>query len=263
MTNKTTGHIEIILRTFLLGLLLLTALAPPPATAATELALTTSNDIISGEDDLYTAELGVRVGWGAGPTLLLGERIFTDRERGIRFDETYATVRATLPPVAGWHAEVGAGALHVGEGLAGGSLQNRVHRVVGSDPVDLRYPEHGRWFPSVSLAVERTFALRRGMAVIGRGEIEAVPGFRSLAQAELVGERTLTRHLTVRAGLGLLGTRVESRWLGDRLRELEPTLRLGIHFRRLALEWGHNLYGTATDHASIGYRIGLGGRGPE
>jgi hypothetical protein len=263
MRNKTTGRIRIWLRALALPALLPTALVSPPAAAATELALTTSNDIISGEDDLYTAELGVRVGWGEGPALLLGERIFTDRERGIRFDETYATVRATLPPVAGWHAEVGAGVLHVGEGLAGESLQNAVHRVVGSDRVELEYPEGDRWFPSVSLAVERVLAVRSGAALSGRGEIEAVPGFRSLAHAEVLAERSVGQHLTVRAGLGLLGTRVESRWLGDRLRELEPTVRLGVHFRRLALEWGHNLYGTATDHATIAYRVGLGGGGPE
>lgn len=259
MRNKTTGHIVIVLRILLI--LALAVTAPIATAAATELALTTSNDIISGEDDLYTAELGVRAGWGEGRSLSIGERIFTDRERGIRFDETYLAVGTVVPAPEGWHVEAGAGALHVGEGLAGASLQNAVHRVVGSDRVELAYPERGRWFPTASLEVERALRVRREAAVVARTAIDLAPGFRSLAHAEVVAERPFGRHLTVRAGLGLLGTHVETRWLGDRLRELEPTLRLGVRFRRVALEWGHNLYGTATGHATIAYQVGLGGGG--
>lgn len=259
MRSKTTGHIGILPRSLSIAILLIAAALAPAA--ATELALTTSNDIISGEDDLYTAELGVRAGWGEGRSLAVGERIFTDRERGVRFDETYVAVQTVAPSPEGWRVEVGAGALHVGEGLAGASLQNAVHRVVGSDRVDLEYPEHGRWFPTASLEVERSLRVRQGSAVAARAALDLAPGFRSLAHAEVIAERPLGRHLALRAGLGVLGTHVESRWLGDRLRELEPTVRLGVRFRRLAFEWGHNLYGTATGHATIAYRLGLGDGG--
>lgn len=256
MRSKTTGHLR--WRIAIASALALSVFAG--SAGAAEVELTTSNDIVSGEDDLYTAELGLGFGWGDGHALRLGERIFTDRERGVRFDESFAEVGFALPAARGWDIELGVGALHVGEGLGGESLQNEVHRAVGSDPVRLAYPEHDRWFPTAALTAQRTFPLRGKLALAARGELELAPGFRNRAHAELIAERPLGHDLAVLAGAGVLANDVETRLLGDRVRELEPTVRAGVAYRGFALEWGYSLYGTATGHATIAYRAGLGGR---
>lgn len=252
--NKTTGHIFI-------GILVLLAVATGPVAfeaRAAELELTTSNDIISGEDDLYTAEIGMRFVLAPRLSLELGERIFTDRDAGSRFDESYMRLETRLPPLAGWHGELRLGALHVGEGVGGQSLQNSVHRAVGSDRVDLAYTGEERWYPTLGLAGRRFLGQRSGAALFTRGELDATPGFRSSLQLALAAERPLAGDWVASGELGLRADHVEDDRLEEHVDGIAPAVRLGISYRRFSATWSWNEYGTETGHVTLGYRLGVG-----
>jgi hypothetical protein len=237
------------------------AAATPVEAQPLEIELTTSNDIVSEQDDLYTAELALgftRRGWH----LTMGERLFTDRRRGLRFDETYARLGHPLPELGRWRSELDLGALHVGNGLGGEALQNSVHRVVGSDELDLAYPEDDRWFPTAALAAERPLLDgARGHAEL-LAEMAMAPGRLSRFRVELAAERPLGRRLAVHARLGAAAHHVETGLLGDRVADFGPTARLGVAYRQLAVEWIYNEYGTETGHMVIAYRARGGERGP-
>lgn len=118
-TCKTTGHFN-TLKNILLLLFLLSPMSLAPVDAV-ELALTTANDPVSGnrkEDDLYTAALGFDIE-ATSFRLALGERMFTDREQGVRFDETYLEVTDEIGPPSAWMLEGGLRPTAGGRGVPG------------------------------------------------------------------------------------------------------------------------------------------------
>jgi len=219
--------------------------------------LTTSNDLLSrdGGDDLYTAALELELGNEAG-RVILGERMFTDRARGVRHDETYLEIGRDLPTPGGWQTEVRAGLLRVGRGLAGEAAQNVVHRWVGSEPVELRYAEGTDLFASLGARSSSALGRWGGVWFGSRVEAYTAPGFRSWVRAELVGERALGAGIAVRARAGARIDDVETSRLAPYVAGSGWSAGLSIFWRRLSLGWSRNDDGTGSQHVTLGVRIG-------
>lgn len=248
---KTTGHLVFVT-------LLVSLLAQPPAAPAAEITFTTSNDPVSGNerpDDLYTAELALGVHL-EGHDVTFRERMFTDHERGLRFDETSLEVSRPLSPLAGWGGEAGLGVLHVGRGLLGESAQNAVHRLVGSEEEDLRYAADHRLYPLATLTLVRPLSVSSNLgSMTGRIEAVAAPDFHSSLRAGLVAERSLLGGLGVIAGVAGVLHEVDSDLLGDTVASSGIAWDLGVEWRDVFLVLSHNAYGTETRHLALGYRF--------
>jgi hypothetical protein len=257
-TVKTTGHFKTLQIILLLLLFPITALSAPARAA--ELAFTTANDPIGGnqkEDDLYTAALGFDIE-ASSFRLAFGERMFTDREEGVRFDETYLELTDTLGPPSAWMLEGGFGLLRVGEGLLGESTQNWVHRTVGSEEVHLDYPDETDLYGTARITARRLFVAGSRHALSGRVEAFTAPGFRSWVRAEVAADFVLAPQLALRAAFGARADEVENNLLHERIGETGPTWELGLSWRRLSLRWTSNDSGTHTRHVTLGWRVPLG-----
>lgn len=255
--GKTTGHLFLVLFAAFV-------LAVPAAAPAAEITFTTSNDPVSGNerpDDLYTAELALEIGVD-GRDVVLRERMFTDRERGVRFDETSLELSRPFSRLAGWGGQAGLGVLHVGRGLLGESAQNAVHRLVGSEEEDLRYAAGHRLYPLATLTLVRPLPVSSNLgSVTGRIEAVAAPGFHSSLRAGLVAERSVGAGLAVLAGVAGVLHDVDSGLLGDAVASSGVAWDLGVGWRDVFLLLSHNAYGTETRHLTLGYRFSW--RAPE
>jgi hypothetical protein len=238
-----------------------TALAP--RAHALELRLTTGNDLLTGsstKDDLYTFAVGLELERG-DYTVALRENAFTDRQAGLRFDETYLTLGRFLPGLRAWSVYAEAGVVHVGHGLFGASAQNTVHRFIGDDEVELPYDgasTHAR----LGLTAERAFALAGNLEVGPRFEVDTVPGLRS--HAVLAAQARWRPRAAVAVDLLLGGRFTDASFasLEPHLATSAPTARVGVVLKdRISLAWTYNDYGDEREHLSVGYRIAAGRRG--
>lgn len=250
--KKTTGHIAAMT-----VLLLALWVAPRPAVAA-EITFTTSNDPVSSNDrpdDLYTAELALDVHLD-GKDLVLRERMFTDHERGLRFDETSLGLSRPVRRLAGWGGEAGLGILHVGRGLLGESAQNAVHRWVGSEEEDLRYAAGHRLYPMATLSLARPLHVASNFGAV-RSQVEAVaaPGFHSSLRVGLVAERSLAGGLALLAGVAGVLHQVDTDLLGDTVASNGVAWDVGLGWRDVFVVLSHNAYGTESRHLTLGYRF--------
>ncbi len=218
-----------------------------------------ANDPILGNqegDDLYTAGLGIEVQRGFR-FFQGGERMFTDREAGQRFDETYLSVEERLPSWGSWEPTVGLGVLHIGQGLP---------RAIGAE-LD---PPGGRQ-RNLRFRLSRTQSMVRRAAGAGAAQRPARPraprhhrhraaqrpGFRSWLRAMTSYEAPFGSHFSWRAGLGLHAEEAELNLLERNVEKLAPAAELGIAWRSLTLLWSYNDLGTATSHLVLGMNIPL------
>lgn len=222
---------------------------------AAELRLTLANDPVAGNsrpDDLYTSSLGIELTLPRA-RLTAGERMFTDRVRGFRFDETFLSLGMTLPKTAGWEGEGALGILHVGQGLLGASVQNQVHGWIGSSQIELPYIED-RSFVTLEAALSRPLRSVAGAHLSTEAGVFIAPDFRSWLQAGFLAERPLGADLALRLGLGARTDWTESAWLGDHVADFAPTGEIGLAWRSLVLSWLYNEYGTRSSHLSLSVR---------
>lgn len=235
--------------------------APTPGLAedgnAFRARLETENDfLVDDRDDLYSFGLGFEVGRGAY-RFAFREAGFTDRDAGVRFDETFLTVGRNLALPAGWSARVEAGAGHVGEGVFGQSFQNEFHGLVGSEEVELEYLDEEK---TVGLAAIRLVRPRDVSPSLVAGpflEASAAPGLKSHALVAARAAWTPSGAFDVIATAGV-------RWSHADLDELAPWMdgtalqaEVRIVYRdRIELSWSRNSYGTERNHLSLGYRLG-------
>lgn len=255
---KTTGHIK-TLALFVFSALLLTGPTTTTARAdAPRILFTTSNDLIAGEaqgDDLYTAALALEV-QGNDLRWRFGERMFTDRRRAFRFDETYLELARSLgPPSAtagGWFGEISGGVIHLGRGLLGEGVQNEVHRVVGAERVSLPYLESDRWVGSATLRGGRALPVAAPWSLEVEGEVHLAPAFRSWQKLAVVAERELAGGLAMRAGVGARLDQTDGELLGDRVARAAATAELGLAWRGVSLRWSLNDFGTRASYLSLG-----------
>lgn len=229
------------------------------AADAAELRLTLANDPISGnerKDDLYTSETALELHL-TDRRVVFTERMFTNRERGFRFDETRAGVTFAPIVLGSWTATPEAGLLHVGKGLLGESVQNRVHRAVGSEEVHLPYIEDDRFYPTGGVSLRRDLPAIAGMPVVADLRLETAPGFHSTIQAKAGIVRALGRDFDIELRAGVRADWVESPFLDDVVSGAGVTADLVVAWRGLALSVSHNRYGTKSNHVTIGWRAAL------
>lgn len=244
---------------YLVSSLLVLSLAS--SARAWELRLTTANDPVSGSerpDDLYTAALGLDF-LLQEHRLTITERMFTDRERDLRFDETEARLSFDHAEWAGWSLGTELGLLRVGRGLLGERVQNRVHGWVGSDEVQLPYLDESHWYPLAELDLARILAGGKSSIVGARVEAHTSPGFRSWLRAELFADHQLYGPVYVRAAVGGRADTVSSEALGNRIADLGLTWEATLSYRDLFVRWSYNDFGTRTRHVTLGLRIDVGG----
>jgi hypothetical protein len=233
------------------------SLAFASASGAQTLMFRTENDIFSTQparDDLHTFATALEIEGGA-TLYALREEAFTDREAGVRFDETQLSFGRALPRFGAWGTYGEAGIVRVGEGLFGQETQNEIHRALGSETVELPYLDpslHAR----LALAVERSFRSGRAFTVGPRVELEWVSNLRAhavvAAQALLDPLPNLELHL-------LAGGRWSDASLEALARHTKPfdaVVRIGVTaFERIVLAWSYNDHGDGRTHLSVGYRF--------
>lgn len=225
---------------------------------AFELTIQTANDPVSNNDhpdDLYTAGVAVDLAF-ASHRWTLGERMFTDRERQLRFDETFLEMSRELPEWWGWQTEVGAGLLRVGQGLLGERVQNEVHRWVGSEPVHLRYVDHSQVFAMFRVHGDRPLWIGRRGSVVANVEAAITPGFQQSVASGVAAEWSLGREVGLRAGAGARTGHADREFLGDAIEAFGPTWELGLSWRDVTLLYSYNDRGTATSHLTLAVRLG-------
>jgi hypothetical protein len=234
-------------------------LVAAPDGKAGELRLTLANDPISGNersDDLYTSALDLDISVG-DRHILFTERMFTNREEGLRFDETEAGL-ALLPVTIGeWEARPEVGLLHVGRGLLGQDVQNDVHRLTGSDPVDLDYVAENELYPTAAVTAVRPLGRAAGLPLRLELESRLAPGFRSTAEARIAARRNLSRGFAFEISAGARADYVESHLLERVVDEFGPTAAVTVGWRGVTISLEHNEYGTRSNHVSIGWRADL------
>jgi hypothetical protein len=229
----------------------------PTALAAQAIEFTTENDLFTDDasaDDLYTFAVALEVE-RHGSTFALREDAFTDREAGLRFDETSWSLGRPLPVWHSWRSHAEAGPVRVGRGIFGEGIQNTVHGALGSDSVTLAYLSpslHGR----AALTAERSWSPGSDFAIGPRLEVEWVSALRSHA---LLAAQAQWRPLPMLA-LDLL---VGVRWSDADLAALEPHIEsvgaaaeIGVAiFDRVRLAWSLNDHGDGRSHLALAYRF--------
>jgi hypothetical protein len=233
-----------------------------PATAS-EITLTTANDILSGNrfsDDRYTAALAVGFSFERFE-LRFAENLFTDRTHGLRFDETWLTARFEPRVESAWRPTFEVGLVQVGRGLLGADAQNALHDLIGGEEVDLPYVE------SDTVHLVGRFELRRTVLSLERLELEAgfggswSPAFRSTLSASVSAAVPVTRWLTVILGVGGRLDRTELDALEPWQHDTARTGELGfVLLDRVELAWTYNKYGTGGRHVELSYRLPAGAR---
>lgn len=224
-----------------------------------ELRLTTNNDFLTDyptPDDLYTFSLVLEADVGRA-TLAFREHAFTDREAGVRFDESHLVVGWTLPSFGRWLARAEIGTVRVGRGLLGEDAQNALHRFLGDEVLELEYVGDGEIHPSLRIAAERPQEVGPALTVGPWIDLFAGPGFGSYAVFGTRGAWQLNPTLRIRGMLGvrLAETSVEA--LDPHFADASATAELGITYRdRLFVSWTYNRFGTEQEHLSLGYRLG-------
>jgi hypothetical protein len=227
------------------------------ALAAQAIEFTTENDLFadsSSADDLYTFAVALEVE-RHGSTFALREDAFTDRDAGVRFDETSWSLGRPLPVWRGFRSYAEVGPVRVGRGLFGEEMQNSVHGAIGGDRLQLTYLEpslHGR----LAFGAERSWSPGGAFAVGPRVDLEWVSALRSQA---LLAAQLQWRPLPMLAVDLLAGVR----WSDADLAALEPHLRavgaaaeIGISFfDRVRLAWSLNEHGDGRNHLALGYRF--------
>jgi hypothetical protein len=244
-------------------LALVCALTAGPAFAA-GVEIATSNDLGAGnpfEDDRYTASF--RASWLVRDHLVtFDEHMFTDRDAGRRFDESWLRVRGSLVArgrdAVAWRL----GAVRVGRGLVGERGQNVVHRAVGSDQVDLAYEAGARFHPTAAVEWTRRAFRSRNTLTFARAEVSTAPGFRDHVEVGIDGVVALGRGLLLSATAGLRGSRTDHDLLARHLESWTAVGEVGITYRGwFRLAGSANRLGVRQRHLHVGFRLPfLGGR---
>ncbi|NIM01857.1 MAG: hypothetical protein GTN89_13730 [Acidobacteria bacterium] len=219
------------------------------------------NDLFSAspiEDDLYTATLGLS-GRVDGWTFKLDEFLFTDRGRGLRFDETYLTVsRELLPAESKWGVRAELGAARVGRGLYGERLQNFVHEVLQQEKLNLTYATEMQSHVFVHLDVKRTFEPVGVATIAPLVELESA-GFKKHARLALGVTWELGQGFDLYTEGGVRFSETNYAPLEPWLRDQEPTLTVGAGYKRwFRLTWTSNYFGTSDNHWHVTARAQWG-----
>lgn len=224
---------------------------------ATDARLVITNDPVAGNerpDDLYTADFELEVALPRRATLFAGERMFTDRERRFRFDETHVELAVPLRNTGQWNTTVRGGLLRAGRGILGQETQNTVHRLIGNTSVRLPYVTRDETFGVLAIETGRSLGRFAGLELTTTGEAYTAPGFRSWVRSELQARRPLGRSTNLTIGTGARADLVESDLLGDHIASSAATASVALEMGSFQLRWAWNEYGTRSSHVSVAFR---------
>ncbi len=242
-------------------LVVVVALIFGPAEAL-DLRFASQNDVVTRnptQDDLYTFSFALDL--ARDPyRFSLREEAFTDREAGIRFDETYYVVGRSVPAPRSWSIDVEAGIVHVGRGLLGEEVQNSVHRFLGAEELTLRY-QPSSVHPSARVEAERSFRSNRRLSLGPRVEAHTAPGLET--HLILAGQTAWRARRSI-----VIETLAGARWTHASLDPLEPHLdtvapvaRVGIVVHEtFFVFWSYNDHGDRREHVGLGFRSRFGER---
>lgn len=262
-SRSRAGSFGVILA---LGLLALLALSD--SARAYDIRLVTDNDFLGSndtQDDLYTFGLVVEI--DKGPlTWTLAENAFTDREAGLRFDETQLTVGKLLPPhlLGRWSLWLEAGVTHVGEGLFGEGVQNAFHELIGSDEVHLDYVDRSDVHAHVGFEAGRQTRIAPGLSVGPHLEAHTDIGFKADAMVGVRGRWTPSSagplgRLEVDVTVGGRYTDASLDLLERHVDEFAAAASVEVSTPGgLVINWTRNRYGTDREHVALGFRFGSG-----
>jgi len=253
--HKTTGHIKVLF--FSLFLVLFSLLAAP--TFAITLQVMIANDPSFGSespDDLYTAGIGFELDRDLRH-YSFGERMFTDREAGLRFDETYLNVERHLKGWGRWQPTLGLGVLHIGKGLLGESAQNSVHHLIGSEQIHLDYQGDNRFFGEFLARLERQDELANNALLVTAIELRSAPGFRTWLRSTTRYEASFSRNFTYFVAAGFHAEEASFDLLERNIERWGLAGDAGISWRSLTLRWSYNDLGTKTSHLILGVAVPL------
>jgi hypothetical protein len=181
--------------------------------------------------------------------------MFTDKQAGARFDETYLAAARSLPEAAGWRMRGEVGVVRIGRGLLGEDVQNRLHRLVGADELSLSYLDDTK--------------LRATLRVEARRPLELGGSLRAAPLIDLFEAFGFKRHGILGAGFRWRATarfrvfwHAAFRYSSTELEALEPWVdgwapagEVGIGYRELlAVSLSHNAYGTEDRHLQLRFR---------
>jgi len=246
-------------------------LVPSSSFAQNEIELRTGNDFLAGNsrsDDLYTAGLAItyefqraKIGdqWLGRGYAALEENLFTDREAGVRFDETWMLLGRRFDRGETRYGVYG-GLVRAGEGLFGERLQNAVHSVIGDEDVDLEYVPENEHFPVLGANIRtHLFSSARWTSHV-RGEVRIAQGFKQSLRVGFDVEWRIANWLEVFGGLGAQSTWAEYDLLEPWVEPIHMTAELGVALKqRIVLSWSNNAYGTGMGHLNLAYRMPVKG----
>ena len=267
--SKST-HSTVASRTRLANIILMVVLAlllPLAALAETEIVLSTGNDDFSGNsrsDDLYSAGLGVSFEFSRnrGPDVApwqrfvsIQENLFTDRDAGVRFDETWFIIGQHVER-NNWSLAFYAGTVRAGRGLFGERGQNAVHRLIGDNEVTVDYVEGTEHFPTAGVSFRRFLFANQHVVLETAGDVRTADGFQHWATVSLDAGFKLSRWLDMSASVGVRASSAQYAPIRPWVHGVAKTLEASFTaFDRIQLTWSNNEYGTRMNHVSLSFKL--------
>ncbi|MFC1559016.1 hypothetical protein ACFL39_00305 [Gemmatimonadota bacterium] len=236
--------------------------APSAAWAQVEILLKIDNDGRNSKfDDLYTAGLGLTIGFdrlsvaGGEGFVTFKENLFTDRDNGLRFDETWLQV-GSRHEGRRWQAKFFTGAVHAGHGLLGEEAQNLVHRLTGDELYQLDYVDESELFPVFGAQGQMVLREWGRFLIESTGELTFAPGFQMWAGARIRAHWIARPRLRLFAGAGARVSHTEYEPLEPWIKRFGPEVEVGVELmRRFVFTGTYNEYGTGMGHISFGIRV--------
>ena len=243
-------------------LLALFIVAPSAGRAQVEILLKIDNDGRNSKfDDLYTAGLGLTIGFdrlsvAAGEGFVtFKENLFTDRDTGLRFDETWLLV-GSRHEGRRWQAKFFTGVVHTGHGVLGEGAQNLVHRLTGDEEYQLDYVDENELFPVFGAQGQLVLRERGRLLIESTCELTFAPGFQKWASARVRAHWFARPWLGLFAGAGVRVSHTEYEPLEPWIERFAPEVEVGVELmRRLIFALTKNEYGTGMGHVSVGIRL--------
>ena len=229
--------------------------APAPAD---NISLVLANDFLASnelDDDLYTAAFLIDIDQGHY-RWQVGENLFTDKDNGLRFDETFLTVERSVFREGPWRVWGQAGVLHVGEGFLGENAQNSVHGLIGGEDVELDYIDEDSYHATARVKVDRDLPDWRRVDFSATAEVYGAFGFKTHASTALQARRPINRIVTLHGALGGRYSTTELDALDARTQRFGVTWEAGaVLYDKVSLAWSQNHFGTGSQHFNVVYHV--------
>ena len=241
-------------------ILLVTLMVVQPLQAS-DIRLVLANDFLASnrlDDDLYTGALVIDFDSGKN-RIQFGENIFTDRENGLRFDETWISLERPLRHRGLWRSWVEVGVVHVGEGLLGESVHNALHRLIGDEEVHLEYVDVDKFHPTFRLRFERDLLFVQRVDLVAAADLYGAADFKQHVAVTVKARYPRYYNATFFGELGARYSASQLEVLDRRIADFAPTWEAGVLlYEQVSLSWNYNHFGTKAQHFNVVYHLPWG-----